>query len=198
MIKESLVGKIFGRLRVIKEVDKKGRDTRYLCICEDGNEVEVDARHLRSGKTSSCGCLAQETRSKNGKFHRIEDRESVLINGLFAKFKNDAKHRKIKVELKSEEFRNIVLSNCFYCGSFPQNEFIYTYSNEKIKYNGIDRIDNEKPYCLNNVVPCCWRCNSSKNNMSLLDFSRWLYAISEKFMKTETFVELTNEMKDNI
>jgi len=40
-------------------------------------------------------------------------------------------------------------------------------------YNGLDRIDNEKGYLLDNVTPCCKICNQAKHALSLDDFLAW-------------------------
>ena len=37
-------------------------------------------------------------------------------------------------------------------------------------YNGIDRIDNNKPYIKENLVPCCKKCNFFKSNHTKKDF----------------------------
>jgi hypothetical protein len=37
-------------------------------------------------------------------------------------------------------------------------------------YNGLDRVDSMKGHTPDNVVPCCYRCNCAKNNMSFNDF----------------------------
>ncbi len=202
MIKQDLIGNRYGKLVVIKEVSKRGdvKDSVYECLCDCGNSKSISARHLRSGGTKSCGCLAQENRSFTGKLHRINDRNSVLLKGLFAKFKNEIRKKKVKttIELTFEQFCGLVTDNCFYCGSLPQNEFTYTYSGEKLKYSGIDRIDSNNGYAISNVVSCCWRCNSAKNNMSLIDFANWLRNIMNIFGKSENFVELTKEMKQNV
>lgn len=50
-------GQRVGRLTAIMEVEKK----RWLCVCDCGNEKVVRVDHLRSGATSSCGCLRLET-----------------------------------------------------------------------------------------------------------------------------------------
>lgn len=63
-----LSGKVFGRLTVIREDgrDKHGQKL-WLCKCECGNETHVRTGNLRSGGTSSCGCLASERINVNGK-----------------------------------------------------------------------------------------------------------------------------------
>jgi len=201
MKKIDLTGQTFGRLTVLRETNKKdngGKDSVYLCECIDGNKIEVASRHLRGGGTTSCGCFAQETRSNNGKLHKHKDRESVLYKGLFAKFKNDLRHRGRTFSISLEEFKTLSKDNCFYCGAVPNNEFTYIYSGETLLYNGIDRIDNKKEYNIENLVSCCWRCNSSKNNASMLEFVKWINNINNNFCKSETFIELTQEMKKNI
>jgi hypothetical protein len=35
-----------------------------------------------------------------------------------------------------------------------------------IEYNGIDRVDNEKGYLVENCVPCCFTCNSLKKSVT--------------------------------
>lgn len=65
-----LEGQIFGRLTVQKLVIKSTRKTFYLCSCSCGNNKEVRADSLKSGKTKSCGCLNLElSKSKTGSKH---------------------------------------------------------------------------------------------------------------------------------
>ena len=52
-----LKGRIFGFLTVVKRVENsKDGSTRWLCLCECGNEHVVRRRELVRGKTKSCGC----------------------------------------------------------------------------------------------------------------------------------------------
>lgn len=60
MIKLDLTGRIFGRLTVIEEVNKKGRDIEWVCKCCCGNTVTVRRSSLMSERTKSCGCLWRE------------------------------------------------------------------------------------------------------------------------------------------
>ena len=66
--KDEMVGRVFGRLTVIRRAPKKdlkNRCHRYICKCLCGNEVEVNGGALRSGHTTSCGCKQKEASSKN-------------------------------------------------------------------------------------------------------------------------------------
>lgn len=56
-----LIGKKFGRLIVLERADKTpGAQQRWKCLCDCGKETFVTTGHLRSGHTSSCGCLGLE------------------------------------------------------------------------------------------------------------------------------------------
>ena len=57
----AIVGKLFGRLRVIERVPKAGAVASYwLCRCKCGNTREVRVDHLTHGRILSCGCFNRE------------------------------------------------------------------------------------------------------------------------------------------
>ena len=63
---KEMIGQRFGRLTVLNRVDDhfypSGRhDACYTCVCDCGNHVDVLGIHLRSGHTTSCGCVRIET-----------------------------------------------------------------------------------------------------------------------------------------
>ena len=67
-----LVGEKYGRLEVKEYVGcSKHGDTEYRCKCDCGNERVVRAYNLRSGNTSSCGCLHKEMLSSARKTHGL-------------------------------------------------------------------------------------------------------------------------------
>lgn len=81
--------------------------------------------------------------------------------------KAKAKKRKINFELNLEEFSFFCIQDCFYCEAKPYNLNI---SHCKEKYQGIDRINNDKGYENSNCLPCCKDCNSAKSNLNQYDF----------------------------
>lgn len=80
---DDLTGKIFNRLTVIKKGENKNKKIYWICKCECGNECEVRADSLKSGRTKSCGCLNTETRSNLGKSH-IQDISNQKFGKLIA------------------------------------------------------------------------------------------------------------------
>ena len=58
---ENLREKVFGRLTAIEPTNKRiNNSVVWKCICDCGNETEVSAASLKTGRTKSCGCLKQE------------------------------------------------------------------------------------------------------------------------------------------
>lgn len=53
----------YGRLIVVREIERKGYTRRWLCRCDCGKEVPVTMPNLRNGHTTSCGCAQRERTS---------------------------------------------------------------------------------------------------------------------------------------
>jgi hypothetical protein len=65
----NLVGKKFGRLVVLSYSGVINERTHWLCRCSCGTEKIVSSNSLQKHNTRSCGCLALETKSANGKLN---------------------------------------------------------------------------------------------------------------------------------
>ena len=129
-----------------------------------------------SGHTKSCGCLWEE---RNAKPYGI-----ARFDGLFNNYKRHARERKFKFALTKEQFRKITQKNCFYCGRKPgQGKYRGNRSHGDYIHNGIDRVNNNVGYILNNCVPCCKICNVAKKDLSLPDFKNWVVNIYDNFIR---------------
>lgn len=55
---ESIIGKKFGKLKVISKTSKKTNSGGFIfqCQCDCGSTIEVPRQDLVSGRTTSCGC----------------------------------------------------------------------------------------------------------------------------------------------
>jgi len=164
----------FGRLTAIKFAYIKNHQSIWECKCDCGNVKLVSGSNLRSNHTKSCGCIREERLRKLGKDRRKIEGESSF-NALFYAYKVNSKKRDLKFLLTKEEFRRLTKQKCHYCGS-PPNQIrdnkngsygIYI-------YNGVDRINNNEGYTLNNCVACCKDCNIAKGTKSLKEFVRWI------------------------
>lgn len=56
-----ITGDRYGKLLAIRHdhINAAGQ-SYWLCVCECGNQKTVASKHLRSGRTQSCGCLRRK------------------------------------------------------------------------------------------------------------------------------------------
>lgn len=102
----NLTGQTFGRLTVLNITNhRKNHKVIYHCKCMCGNECDVLADLLKSGKTQSCGCLKTETIRKNFGYN--------LIGQTFEKL------HVIKLSNRQEKDGQIWLCQCD-CGKFHE------------------------------------------------------------------------------
>lgn len=73
----------------------------------------------------------------------------------FASAKGGAKSRGLSWDLTLEQFEEFTKLPCYYC----QNKL-----NHNTTGSGLDRIDNNKGYSVDNCLPCCSTCNSVRWN----------------------------------
>lgn len=67
----NLIGQQFGALTVLSRIGQdENQAIRWMCACGCGNQVAVTTGHLRSGHSTSCGCLRDAARFKHGACNR--------------------------------------------------------------------------------------------------------------------------------
>jgi hypothetical protein len=93
----------------------------------------------------------------------------VHAAAIYQGYLQSCMRRQIDFDLPAEIFELLIFANCVYCGRPPVNESKWS-SGIKIKYNGIDRVDNSLPYTQSNTVPCCKECNSMKGDRTMKAF----------------------------
>lgn len=76
---ENLLGRQFGRLKVIDRVIDENDHVMWKCQCDCSNEIIVRPDSLTSGHTKSCGCLQKEIVSQNNKINLIGQKFGKLI-----------------------------------------------------------------------------------------------------------------------
>jgi len=162
---KSCIGEKFGRLTVIglerKQYHTEDRPrTMYVCKCDCGKTAVVRSVSVRKGLTRSCGCLAIEKatgRNNAGALRKYQ----ASFNHLYHMYSTaciKSNKRNLTFSLTKQQFRKLTKQNCTYCGKSPSNVNKGEYYGYYV-YSGLDRIDNEKGYTLDNVVPCCKVCN---------------------------------------
>lgn len=177
MKKLNLAGQKYNKLTVLEEASSIGGRSAWRCQCDCGNIKNIKTEELRSGGTQSCGCWNKEQRSL-----RSENMYSKCRK--YSPIEASAKYiwRKRYGEMPFKDFYDISQKNCYYCNDLPSNyQNVATKKSSKnmkdngyFTYNGLDRLDNNKPHSKDNCVPCCKYCNYAKRERSIEEFKEWL------------------------
>lgn len=138
-------GQIFGRLTIVSDAPRKKGDghARYVCKCECGSIIELQATYLKTGRQTSCGCEARrKTRERCTSHGMFGTPMYRLWVSMLARCRNPKAHgyhryggRGIKVCDRWHDFNN------FYAdmGERPSKEYT------------LGRIDNDGDYAPENV-----------------------------------------------
>lgn len=174
-MKRNLIGEKFNRLTVLELYDKSLRKNGYYvnlfkCICDCGNYKIVPQDYLTCNETRSCGCL------------RRKEIGTAPFNKLYGTYKKEALKRKYVWNLNKDNFRKLTKQNCYYCNIEPL-QVLKAHSKTTIQewvdfniyiYNGIDRLNNNDGYTIENYVTCCKFCNRAKRDYTVKEFKDWV------------------------
>jgi hypothetical protein len=143
----------------------KRRKLYYLCECKNcGSQHVVRKDNIIE---STCGkCFKCVGNSKTAG-------TDTVIRRHMDRYVSGAKSRNLIFELTFDEFKDITSKDCHYCGSKPtalKGANRYNKTGTPVLLNGVDRIDSDKGYTLDNVVPCCGTCNLIKMDLKYDDF----------------------------
>lgn len=157
------LGNRYGKLLVIEEAEERSntRQIMWKCRCDCGNIVIVQGNHLRSGHTSSCGCIKsrgeqriQEVLQNNNILYRTQQTFDDLLSpagfNLYFDFAiyNDNKITHL-IEYDGEQhfketsgWNSVPLEYRQQCDSI-KNDFAEQYQIPllRIKYNEYDNIE---------------------------------------------------------
>ncbi len=173
-----LTGQQFTNLTVVSEAPKRHpKRKNWNCVCVCGEHLEVDTSRLRTGNTKSCGCLRKQNCSALGKKSnfKTEPGEAGFRN-LFRKYKGAASDRGHEFCLTEMQFKSLTQSDCHYCGCAPSRMHRSSHRNDSSRertayvFNGVDRIDSNIGYLVENCVPACTDCNFAKQSLSYTEF----------------------------
>lgn len=174
----NLIGSRFGNLTVIAPSPsiRSGNIAVSIWVvrCDCGTETKVRTGNLTGGRTRSCGRFTcPHCRS-----------QSPYPSGGIRQLWNQRRHRSMKkgieFSLSPADVEALIFLPCFYCGGLPENIARSESRLSKITCNGIDRIDSSLGYVQGNVLPCCWKCNTMKNILSVSEFSAHIKLLASR------------------
>lgn len=88
--------------------------------------------------------------------------------------RRDAVRRGIEFHLTYSEVESLIQGNCFWCGCRPWKY----YAKNTCPTNGIDRVNSDLEYTLDNCVSCCMNCNKLKGSLQAKDFLNFVQAVA--------------------
>lgn len=126
---------------------------------------------IRAGCKQCCGTQYSNWQKNNPEKVKGYNRKGYArlkgtIGYKFWRIKATSKQRGLEFRIEEKDFIELMSKECFYCGS-------------KL-HIGLDRVDSNYGYLLENVVPCCYRCNVAKNTMTQEEFIDLCSAIIKK------------------
>lgn len=138
-----LTGQKFGKLTVLKRISSTGEEKiKWLCKCECGTETIIDGTNLKTGHTTSCGCI----RSKG------ELKIKQLLNNLNIQFQTEY----IFQDLPQRRFDFYLpqLNICIEYDGKQHYDYVNTWHKTIENFNqSIERDKEKNQYCLIHNIP---------------------------------------------
>ena len=157
----------------------KKRKLKVRCKC--GKEWEVEVNNVMNGTTVCCGKYPCRTYKYLYEKRRDPD---VGYKALLYVYKKHARERGLEFHLTYDKFKHLLQQNCYYCNNLPSQVYKLTKpgtdevrSGIPITYNGIDRIDSNGNYTIENTVTACKRCNVAKMDQTYDEFVQLIISI---------------------
>jgi len=173
--KRELAGMGFGNLLVIEDTGKrKSRRPIWRCECVCGAVVEILGKYLINGDTKSCGCYAK------GNAHN-RDAVGEITKSIWTPIERQATRRGIPFQLTREEAWKLFELQDRKCAltGYPIKFSVNIRDQRDHQTASLDRVDNTKGYCIDNVQWVHKKINIMKNIMSNAELVTWSKRILE-------------------
>lgn len=135
--------------------------TTQVCINCGKDYEQFQTRYNKPSKICKT-CNNHNTTQDNKRIGRIRNYRNERYRNISQFYKDyilSARNRNYTIGLEFNDFKTMVLSECYYCQYIKEDEV-----------NGIDRLDNTIGYEKDNCVPCCETCNMMKHTFHPIFF----------------------------
>ena len=178
--REDLTGRRFGRLTVIDFYDhNKYGQPRWLCECDCGNTAVVTGSDIRSGSTSSCGCLWRERITQSKTTHGMSQSD------IYAEYRS-MKNRCYNEQAHNYKYyggRGIKMCDRWRDDIHAFYDDVSILPNFREEGYSLDRIDNDGDYEPGNVrwATIKEQCNNRRPNIGkrIHEYNGEMYSLRE-------------------
>lgn len=184
-----LTNQKFDRLTAKYRVENKGERVRWHCICDCGNELDVNSNDLVNGNSKSCGCLRIDKIKEKNTIHGLSGtRLYHIYYSMYDRCYNE----------NNKNYNDYGKRGILICDEWlnKENGFVNFYNwsinngyNDKLS---IDRINNNESYSPNN---CRWaniliQANNKRSN-TIIEIDNEKYSLAEVARKFNLNYEST-------
>lgn len=163
------------------------RIRRWICKCDCGETVKKTAYQFLQETTGCKKCAPPGNILPPG---------VAAARVYFMSYVVHAFERGISFELTEEQTLQIMQNSCFYCNKAPKARGASNLNGQFI-CNGLDRVDNDQSYRVDNVVPACEVCNFAKATLTLEEFEDWVCRIVRHNYHLGYYSEILKEYIEN-
>lgn len=207
---ENFQGQTFNQLTVVGPSESQSERSikrdwlDVMCRCACGTVKPRPLQKVVKGELKSCGCLgikggtdtpriprerkvqaAQEVTASAEAVHR------KLLRAKFDDYVKKSKQRGFEVLKPFSVWRDLVTSPCWYTGRPPE---VRHSVNGTFRCHGLDRLDNDKGYDVNNVVPCCSDVNMIRGSLPQHTFLYLCAALSDDVDLPEEALQVVKDL----
>ena len=158
------------RIRDRKREDQKRQDPNLCLDCGTTLTDAMRAKGKHEKLLRRCvPCykkmvLIESQRAPRERHYKAEAFTNKHV--LWNHYVKSAQKRRIDFAISKTVFQDLIVKPCIYCGYVKEGEV-----------NGLDRLDNNKGYLQENLVPCCSTCNLLKGTQHPQEFVDKMAAI---------------------
>ena len=153
---------------------QRGGKSGHRALCKKCSEAGKRAYEVR--------CPEKVTESRRKTYLKYRDQRleksrawSHTLKGRYSSYRKGAHQRDLIFELTLNNFAQLTSQYCAYCGQLPEQNYV-----------GVDRIENDRGYSLENCVPCCGFCNYVKSSLSVKELQKHISKVHER-INNESF-----------
>lgn len=157
----------------------------WMAQCDCGAMKEVRGSEAKLGYIKTCGKCEYHSHlvveaSKKSALNKDPNRP---LRDAYTSYVKGALNRNLEWKLTPEQFEEIVTQNCTYCKAPPKEHYRKARKGKgrgfKLIRNGIDRINNQVGYTLDNCTACCTVCNRMKGAMDIIEFAQQIKRMND-------------------